>query len=328
MMQIRSGNKLYTSGSRPPRRPALAAIGGAPGWLKWPAIIYIAGAFVYMAYSEETQSGLVGYLMAREIEVRGSSTGGVAFGIGFLLLALPVFAVFAVLSRVAPQLWQAGSGSAASYGAKTSPITWKRAFAISAIPLAVAAVAVPAVYMLEQTKLKETVYTINLEHANGAVPKNGSLVLLTGIVARPYAASYRYGNQTHSRDHAYAPLTASTWTPAEPVSFVVHESLSVDKWDQPYRSPYDFDQTGPVRIQGRLSRSLPVLIEREFQAKGVKLAPSYLVVDQSSFPNAEWAELAPAMTAVAGVMASAFTLYLMALMKFRQKKRMARGAGA
>lgn len=322
MIQVRTGNKLYTSGSKPPRRSMRAKIANAPGWVKWPACVYVAAVFGYLMYCEETQTGLIGYLMAREMEYRGTSTGGLEFFVGLVVLMLPLWVGLAILDRVAPGLMNAAAGPAIRV------MSWGKVFGITAIPLAATAIAIPMVSFAAKARLNERIYEVNLENANGAALKEGAFVELNGQTVRRYVASYRYGNHRHSTDYFYTPFTASTWRPADPVRFILYQTASVDNWDQQPVLPYIFSQQGVIHIQGRLKKSLPVLVARKFADAGLSLAPEWFVLTPEAPHDAFWAEFLPAATGVSGVGLTLFTLLLMTLIRFRQRNRMARAAGA
>ena len=326
MMQVRIGNKLYSSDPKRPKGSMMTRIAAAPGWFKWPALAYVVAALVYAIYSEETQTGLIGYFMAIELEHLGSTSGGRDVAFALVLLLLPLLIVMAVLGRFTPQLLEpVGS---AGFMQAAYPRSWKKIFGITAIPLALTGIAVVIVYFVAQQNLREARHAVNLEDVNAPLQNKASYVTVTGLVARRYLASYRYGNHTHANDYVYVPLTNAGWTPADPVRIVVHRTVAVDDWDKPFQMPFDLSQRLPLRIQGKISRSLPVLIQREFNDKGLKFAPTWFVVDEVAFPNADWALIAPAVTGIVGVMLSFFVLYIMTLLRFRACKTTARAAGA
>src|SRR5262249_4266355 len=154
----------------------------------------------------------------------GSSSGGVAFWTGLLLLFLPFFAFLAVLDRFAPGIMKSHTAASQTYH-PIRYISWSRVFRVAMVPLLATAIAVPIVYFITHARLSEKPYSVNLDQVNRAIPKEGTLVEVSGRIARRYLASYRYGDQTYGTDYFYVPFTSSGWTPAQPVQFILLEQV-------------------------------------------------------------------------------------------------------
>jgi hypothetical protein len=114
------------------------------------------------------------------------------------------------------------------------------------------------------------------------------------MVARSYMAGYRDVIHEQNGDdiideQVFAPIAGLGWNPADPVQFVVHETIHktirIDS-DRKAESPSDFGGMGPVEFVGKIDKTLPVFITRKFAAKGLKIAPSCRVVNLTEPPSA------------------------------------------
>ena len=252
--------------------------------------------------------------MAIEIETLGYAGPTGTASLLSTLLIVPLFAFIALLSKISPQLVNSGTKPRSRSG-RELVFSWKRVLGISTIPLLATVVAAPILYFVAHQELGEPVYNLNLDDTNSSIPKEAKFIALTGRAA-PHVAAYREGDT----DHVFTPITASGWTPADPVRFIAYETVSLSDEDQQFAVPDDFRPGGATRIEGRISRLLPVVIERKYKSRGLKIAPSCLVVDETGLPTASDADVAAILTGVVGVALTLLVLFTLILLN-RSRKR-------
>ena len=319
MFQVRIGDKLYTADSNT-SSSTRAAIAKRRLWVQWIAIVYFGVSCVYATYSVSTQTGLGGYLMAIQMEKFGSAGFKATGALLILLLNVPLMAFIAVLHKVAPELVNASQSRKHRSNFVMSAVPWAKIFGIATIPLLVAAVVAPILYFLDHQELKETVYKLSLDGSDLSIPKDARFVRLTGQVAQQYAVGYR----TDDTDHVFVPMTESTWTPTEPVRFIAYTTVSLSSDSQPFELPFEFNQSGRIPINGKISKVLPVVIERKYIAQGLKVSPACLVVDETEFPTAASADTAAIGAGIIGTMVAVLIFMTLALLKIGTRKSVAR----
>ncbi len=70
--------------------------------LLWLAFAYLASACVYIFYSDQTQTGLVGYLMALELNTIGVADYSITLFLSMMLAGVPFGVVFFAAKKLAP----------------------------------------------------------------------------------------------------------------------------------------------------------------------------------------------------------------------------------
>jgi len=264
--------------------PASAA--RARRWLKWSGIVYATAALIYMIDSGVTQSGLLGYVEAMELEAVGVAPDWLTWCIGFVLLVLPLGAIEKAMEKLPPP--------AVSLAVKPQlpnapfPGSWKQVFRITSIPLLATAAASLLFLILGQLDLREKVYQLKLDDPAARLPRDAKFIQVTGLVARQYVVGYDNvlhptGGPDIITQHVFAPVAPYGWGPGDPVQVVVHAAKSVD--GDKAELPSAFRQMGPVELLGEIHKSLPVTIQRQFAAKGLKIAPTCVVVNLKGLPT-------------------------------------------
>jgi hypothetical protein len=318
MFQVRVGDKLYSADSQPSSNytPVLIAKARA---VQWFALAYCAAAVIYVIFTVFTQTGLGGYALAIEMETFGSSAAFITGGLLWLVLFVPLLVFLVILKKIDPRLVNYHrEPSVPKQGDVT--ISWKLVFGIAGVPFLLTAVAASILAFVEYQDLKATVYKVNLDAANSAIPQEARVVELTGVPKGRYVAAYRIDET----DHVFAPMTGSAWTPDDAVRVVAYRTVSLSSSDQSFAMPADLGQRGPTTIRGKISKFLPVVIERSYKSKGLKIAPLCLVVEEAAFPNASGAYESATLTGIVGGSFSTLVLAILILIKVREPKEPAK----
>jgi hypothetical protein len=246
---------------------------------------YPVAACIYLAYGLVTQGGLFGYLTSVEVTIFGAAYQRLTFVVGMLILCSPIAIGVLVVNRVAPSVFHRPL-----YNPPTSPrqhrflTSWRGPVVISTVPFAATLVIGGIALMQANEELRQPVYRADLSISTEEIPQAAQFVKLTGILAADYATGYREG-ATEYTIHVYVPITGTRWTPAQPIRYVVHhETLTSHATGRPVL-PDAFRVAGPAPFTGQLKTSLPVLVKREWNRKGLKLAPAYRVVDWMELPG-------------------------------------------
>jgi hypothetical protein len=319
MFQVRVGDKLYTADSnQASNTPALIAKARA---LQWFVLTYCASAGIYVTFTVIMQTGLGGYALAIEMENFGASTPMPTGGVLWLLLCVPLFVFLVILKKIDPRLVTYRSNPNPSRNAGFT-ISWKMVFGIAGVPFLATAMTASVLAFVGHQDLKATVYKVILDDANRTLPKEARFVELTGLAVRRYVAAYREDDI----DHVFAPMTGSAWTPEDAVQFVAYRTVSLSSSDQAFDLPRDFTQRGPTTIRGKISKFLPVVIERTYKSKGLQIAPSCVVVDESGFPTASGADETAMLTGIVGTGFTVLVLFVLILLKIKMPKGPAKAA--
>jgi hypothetical protein len=167
------------------------------------------------------------------------------------------------------------------------PVTWRRVFAITSIPL-LAGLAIASVFLLLANRQNQTVYAIDLGDREATVPKGAAFVELNAVLVRGYLTGYQEDNNNLYSVHVYAPLAGPGWTPAEPLRYFVHH-VTDTHFDSNGKAdlPSAFGEHGMARFPGKLARSLPVVVRQKYNSKGLKIAPGYVVIDWTDRPGGQ-----------------------------------------
>ena len=262
--------------------------------------VYFIAALAYMAYGVATGSGLPAYLERLEMDIIGMAEDHITVVLTFGLLIAALWVLTRITGRLAPSLvWappgapnqsEAGLPTSSLLGKLNRPVqrvSWKAVFVITAIPLLIGAVISPVVYYSDQRNQHERIYPIDLTSGVADPPRNAKFVELTGLVARSYALSYKHSDSsTPSLYELFVPVTGEGWTPADPVRYFVTISAyeaSLGKGDVEW--PDAFRQGSAAHFSGKISRSLPSYVESRYRSKGLRLAPTYSVIEWDTFPD-------------------------------------------
>lgn len=241
---------------------------------KWAAVLlfgYLAFAFIYPAYSTINQTGLGGYLIALELETFGVAYLKLTIILGFLILLAPFTAIAVAIEKLKPGIGARQPRVATSTG---SPfyLSWKGILLMTAGALAITAAISGVFVYLGMRESRQAIQEVNLGDPSASLPGTTSFVKLSGVIAREYLTGY---TERKSRTHVYVPITEAGWTPDEPVRFLIHHEFSSSG-----SLPSALRTNGPVQITGRIAgASLPVLSQRNYRARGVRISPSYTVID-------------------------------------------------
>ena len=157
------------------------------------------------------------------------------------------------------------------------PMSWKRILGISAIPILIAAVIAPGVYVLMHRDDQKMVYDLDLTSGAAAPPRNAKFVNVTGVIAKPYVMSLKSVSDTAVVHWRYAPITEAGWTPRDPIRYVVAIAAG-ETSDYQVAWPVALQKSGVTRFSGSLGSSLSTIVESGFRSKGLKLADSYSVL--------------------------------------------------
>jgi type VI secretion system protein ImpC len=242
-------------------------------------------------YGMITQSALGAYLMKLELEIIGTGGEVLTFFLAFGILLSPLWVITGILGKLAPSLvWITEDVPGLSHASRSKPglmdwmdrpaagIPWKAVLGVAAIPILVGAALFPIIFYSEQRDLQEKVYSIDLTSNAVGLPKGAKFVELTGQLAHLYTLFYKNTTNYVTVSHdLYAPVTSRDWTPRDPVRFFVHlkryENAGNVEW------PDAFQQKGSAVFYGRVSASLPAFVESKLRSKGLKLGPSYSLIE-------------------------------------------------
>ena len=292
--------------------------------------------FVYIFYDASTGTGLVGNLMKRQFDVFGAASLKGAVIAAFAVLSLPLIAISVSLRIFAPSLMfrPTESRTPASpsgpvlggYSGWLTRLSWTTVFAYAAIPLIVTAAAYEATVYLTQEEQQGKVHEIDLTSDPGAppsdLPAEAKFAGITGLIVRRYASVYTRGTVPSAPDkyEVFAPLTGREWKPADPVRYFVHIKASRSVHGEP-QWPEAFRQGGPAKFSGQVGRALPAFVERDYQSKGLKIAPAYFVVDWRDMPNHQIpASGAPDIVLGVGLLLSGSALISLVMVKVNKKE--------
>lgn len=292
--------------------------------------------FLYTWYGASTGTGLVGWLMTMQLDVFGSGSLKHAVIATFLIWFLPLFAILESLRRFAPSvMFRSMEQRAATGASRPAPsgytgwltrLSWTSIFAYTGMLLTVTAAAYAAMLFLEQQQKQEKVYEVDLTSGPGTqtsdLPGEAKFAEVTGLIVRRYASVYAHGTNAGSpyEYEVFAPVTGSGWRLADPVRYFVHIKArrSFDgepQWPDAYR------RGGPAKISGQLGRVLPLFVESNYQAKGLTIAPSYIVVDWRDMPDHQIPTSSDKdIVLAAGLLFSVSTLLTLSAVKLNKKE--------
>jgi len=286
---------------------------GLAAWLKMTPLfktiwaVYWIAALVYTLYVG-TESGLGAYLLRLELDLVGAGEEVLTAILSFGILVVPLWAITGILGKLTPSLvWASVASQPNSSLSKPSlvermslpvqSLPWKTVVGFTAIPILVGAVLFPLIFYTEQRDRQEKVYAIDLTSSVADLPKGAKFVELTGVIARPYALTFKSTfNWTTVSHELFAPITGREWTPADPVRYFVR-AKSYDDPAGNIQWPGTYGKKGVAQFYGTVNTSLPGYVEAEYRSKGLKLGPSYTVIawkdrpDRQGLPPSEDAEL-------------------------------------
>lgn len=281
--------------------------------------IYYASAGAYAVYSAFTDSGLYAYLFQLELDTIGSAEKTVTFLLTLLVLMAPLWAIANVVGRLTPSLiWASAHLSGKSEVGLQQPglverlnrpvknLSWTAVLVATTIPILVGAVLFPVIYYSGLRDGQEKVYPVDLTSGIGDLPKGAKFADVKGTMEQSYRLMFKSTFNTVTVSHElFAPITGGGWTPADPIRYFVrdksYEVAGRTEW------PEAFGKKGVTQFTGAISGPLPAYVEREYRAKGLKLAASYSVIEWNHLPDhdglspLEDAELASGVCLLAGV---------------------------
>jgi hypothetical protein len=257
-------------------------------------LIGFPALFVYLAYSDFTLTGPMGYLFAFEIQTLGwADEGANLFAAAMLslllagLLGMGLTALFDLNPRRSP---------AAETSAGPAPKRSSRGLLFVLILLGGGV----AVFLHERN---QKLYSLDLGDRTATLPHDAGFVELRAIPAHRYLAAILIGStKGPSRYTVYEPLVGPGWTPGLPIRFFLH-------YDGPYtrtsrrlsrRSDLRVGETGfegagalpsailadeMTHIGGQVMHPLPVVIRQDYEARGLTLAPDCVVLDWVRLSN-------------------------------------------
>jgi hypothetical protein len=89
--------------------------------------------------------------------------------------------------------------------------------------------------------------------------------------------------------------------------------------------PSEFEQSGPGKFKGSISRALPLFVEREYKSKGLRVAPDFVVVNGTNLPGSEDGVLTPFIIGLSVVAIMSFLVFVgIAVPKMQANRNMAR----
>jgi hypothetical protein len=185
------------------------------------ASVYSVAAFAYIVYSNETQTGICGYLVALQLKWSDTASGNITMIAAILIFALPLLAALPALMELGiPQVQDKFIYLPVTYPA--FPRSWKTVSIITAVPL----VATAAVYVVMRSGAgqNQTLYKLDLDQCPASLPGAAKFVELHGLLQREFVDGLKERNATD----AYAPITGSAWTKDRPVKYFVHHTFYGD----------------------------------------------------------------------------------------------------
>ena len=304
--------------------------------------IYCVAAFAYTMYSATTESGLDAYLIRLELDIIGAAEQTLTALLTFGILLAPLWAITKAVGRLAPSLvWASADTSNQSEAGLRKPgfmdrlnrpvqnVSWTVVLVATGIPILVGAVLFPVIYYSGQRDRQEKVYAIDLTSGIADLPKNAKFADVKGRMEQSYRLTFKHTFNTTVSHELFAPITGSGWTPADPIRYFVRD-LSYEDGQGRKEWPEEFRKSGIVQFSGKISRSLPAFVEREYQSKGLKLAASYSVIEWNHLPDRDGsspstdAELVSGFCLFIGVcMFLMMTIVRVMVPRMRQKHRAA-----
>jgi hypothetical protein len=304
-------------------------------------IVGMAAALAYSIYSTVAESGLAAYIMQLELRIAGAAAMKITLLVTLFVLLAPLVAITAIVAKIAPsQVWMgAESRNRSTLGPferlnrplQVQHISWKVVFVVTAVPLVVGAVVSPILHYLDQRDQQEKVYSIDLKWDVTPPPPGTRFVEVTGLMARSHALIFKRTLNGSDSYEVFAPITNYRWTPADPVRYIVRQESPVS--DGQAQWPEVFRERGVAQISGKISHSLPAFVASEFRSKGLKLGPSYTVIDWQELPDHRVPYSGDAtVAAVICLIIAGWALLMMVVVKFMlpmviRKKQIAYSAG-
>ena len=267
-----------------------------PAQIIW--AIYCAAAFAYTMYSATTESGLDAYLIRLELDTFGAAEEALTAVLTLGVLVAPLWAITRAVGRFAPSLvWASADDSNQSEAGlrerglmdrmqrPVQSVSWTVVLVATAIPILVGAVLFPVIYYSGQRDRQETVYPIDLTSGIADLPKGARFADVKGRMEQSYRLAFKHTFNTATVSHElFAPITGGGWTPADPIRYFVRD-VSYEDGRGRKEWPEEFRKKGIAQFSGKISRSLPAFVEREYQSKGLKLAASYSVIEWNHLPD-------------------------------------------
>jgi len=242
------------------------------------ASVYSALAFAYIIFSNETQTGICGYLVALQLKWSGQASEHITMMVAILLFALPLLAVFpALLDLRIPRVDDKLIQLPVTYPARLQ--SWKMVFAITSIPVILTAGAFAFLRISASRDQAATVYSLDLDAEPDTLATAAKFVEIKGTVRRRFVFGIQDGNATD----AYAPLTGSAWTVDKPIKYLLHHTM----YGENPVLPVFFREREAAVLTGRIGGALPVSVRDQFTANGLKMDPGCRIVTRVELANGQ-----------------------------------------
>jgi len=261
-------------------------------------IIWLLAVMVYCIYSSITESGLAAYVMELEMAVFGVAGTRITMLLTMFLLFVPASVAPTIVAKLFPsQVWidantitppnadvpKPGLLERMNQPVQIQHISWKAVLWVTAIPVALAAILYPILNYSDKRDQQEKIYTIDLKAGAPDPPKQAKFVELTGLIARPYVVMFKKTSGGSASYELFAPITGKGWTPADPVRFVVRDEVEASGGEAQW--PDAFRQRNIAQFSGKITRSLPAYVERDFRSRGLRFDPAYTVIEWKDLPG-------------------------------------------
>lgn len=285
-------------------------------YLVWAIIVlYTLVAIVYAIQGADAATGLPGYLLTLQLQLLGTASWKTAALFSMCCYIIPLALASKLVATIAPE--QTRKFWAASEAMRGEPpiywLTWQFIFAVTGLMLLGTMVVSALLYFQVQQDQRALVYELDLDHGPVPPSRDAKFVSLTGHVARKFVSAYRQGDHVHF----IAPVTDAGWSTGKPVRYFVHSTTygSTEKPDLP-----DAFREAAASFRGKLGGRLPDFIQREYIAKGLRIDPSYSVIDWGDLPNTGTQSMDMVYVALlTGGMVTGGAFFIMVLMRLRRQ---------
>jgi len=248
----------------------------------WMAGIF--AAITYALYASFTQTGIAGYVMKVQMDLwsSASETTTVLLTIGVMMIGF--LALAALAERVFPSMGIVRAEAVQRMNRPLKGISWMAILIISLLPVAGGGVVSAFWYRSQQLDAKAEVYSVDLNSAAAALPKDARFVMVTGEIARPWVVAYKKTEDQKVTHEVFAPLTAEGPAGRGPVRYVLHHEAS-ESYDGQVNWPDEFHRKGMAQFSGRVGRRLPAYVVSSLRSKGATLDAAYAVIEWKDLRN-------------------------------------------
>jgi hypothetical protein len=257
-------------------------------WMKGGAAVAICiAAIAYLIYSGVTETGLAGYVIQLQMALVGRASSDITWIVTILGPCLVLWAGIQLAYRLnllkRPETKSAPAPRVIPAVPGPVPRSFLKVAAIAAaIPLAICGIVVAAMSYAAWRDRSEPVYSLDLSSPGATLPRSARYVEVAGLLDLRHAAAFKKTeDQTVDREF-YAPLVDPGRS--DPVRFVLYHSEREAATGE-VQWPAVFRSRGIATFSGKVAGRVPVYVESKFRAAGVKLAPSYTVIEYRELVN-------------------------------------------